>query len=542
VSQTCTDPVLEAWRQQASRMDSEFRILTAHLSRERMTQDVRESVIPSPARPILPAGSIRHAAVRSVPPSRADGRLNTWHERSSAPLEWRGDEPPLKLDRPWLRRQEIPMDLLSRHVMVTGETGSGKTRSGIEPLLGPLLRYRLQSADGGTKTFAMLVFDGKGEFSAMPSQPFLEAEREGRLVRIGGPQDKSRKRIRFFEGLEDLSVADRLLKIDQIAPDAWRSPSGNSASWVEQARAVLRGFANAEALCRRAQRPLLARVLAHLGVPAGAAGDSFFRQLQTLMGCVCQDWKQLKELHGYLTAQGAEAGVGQAEFGFLAMYVGTENLIEQFNYMLMSLTILLSAINRPDVTALVDFDLFASENGPGHLSVYDMIGRGDVIMFSPSTLAQDSITLVGRALKTLFFQAVFTRQDKERPVAYVCDEFHRFVTCDAESGEQNLLDRCRAYRCVCILGTQSVESIRYALSGQTSPEAAIGVMLNNIACKLFLRNSDPRTAGLLQTLLPRPPDGGPHIVEVRPLTTLRPGEVYYLHADGRWGRSQVVLG
>jgi hypothetical protein len=86
-----------------------------------------------------------------------------------------------------------------------------------------------------------------------------------------------------------------------------------------------------------------------------------------------------------------------------------------------------------------------------------------------------------------------------------------------------------------------VESIRYALTGQPHPEAAIGVMLNNIACKLFLRNSDLRTADLLYGLLPRAPGDGPHIVHVRPLTSLRPGEVYFLHADSTWGRAQVAL-
>jgi hypothetical protein len=103
-------------------------------------------------------------------------------------------------------RQEIRRDLLSRHVMVTGGTGSGKTRSGIVLLLGPLLRYRLLSAGGGAKGFAALVFDGKGEFASLPGQPFLEAEREGQPVRIGAAGENGRKRIRFFEELESLSV------------------------------------------------------------------------------------------------------------------------------------------------------------------------------------------------------------------------------------------------------------------------------------------------------------------------------------------------
>lgn len=79
---------------------------------------------------------------------RAYGRRRMEHlPRHTEPLEWTGAEPPLVLARPWLRRTTIPMAELGRHVLATGETGSGKTRSCIQPLLGPLLDYRLPTPD-----------------------------------------------------------------------------------------------------------------------------------------------------------------------------------------------------------------------------------------------------------------------------------------------------------------------------------------------------------------------------------------------------------
>jgi hypothetical protein len=460
---------------------------------------------------------------------------------SSAPLEWTGSEPPLVLNLPWFRKCTIPMALLSRHVMATGESGSGKTRSCIAPLLGPLLRYSLPSQSGEDKNLAVLLVDPKGELGGTLIPALVESERAGRVTRIGAGSNSGMGRLRFYEGLENLCVADKLAKLDQIAPASWRA-SDNNAYWTDQAKGLLRSFANVEASCRaHCGKSLLARVLIDFGIGVDLSKSSFFQRLQTVLNYACQESRRLKALHGILLRVGLEVGLANADCQFLSPYLATQDLIEQFNYVNMALMPLLQSVTSVEVTALIDFDLFSSANDSNYLSIYQMVENGKIILFSPASLAQESINLIGRVLKTLFFQAVFTRKDKERPVAYVCDEFHRFVTCDPESGEQNLLDRCRAYRCICILATQSVESIRYALTGQTSPDAAIGVMLNNIACKLFLRNSDPRTAELLQSLLPSPPNGGRHIIHVRPLTTLRPGEAYFLHADGTWGRKQAML-
>lgn len=111
------------------------------------------------------------------------------------------------------------------------------------------------------------------------------------------------------------------------------------------------------------------------------------------------------------------------------------------------------------------------------------------------------------------------------------------------SGEQSFLDRARAYRAVCVLATQSIASLRYALaqSAGAGPEASEAA-LANCGSKLFFRSTDTATQERLEKLLPAPPvQDRPHIAKVRTAATLRVGESYALMSDGGWQRRRVQI-
>ena len=59
---------------------------------------------------------------------------------STAPRDW-GSEPDFQMGFEWLGRTAIPAHEMSRHWLIMGETGSGKTRSCVMPLLDALLGY-----------------------------------------------------------------------------------------------------------------------------------------------------------------------------------------------------------------------------------------------------------------------------------------------------------------------------------------------------------------------------------------------------------------
>ena len=76
----------------------------------------------------------------------------------------------------------------------------------------------------------------------------------------------------------------------------------------------------------------------------------------------------------------------------------------------------------------------------------------------------ESHGLVAEAVKALFFEAVLgnpRRAAGERMplVAYITDEFHRFVTADSVHGEQSFLDTCRSFNACCVLACQSIKPV-----------------------------------------------------------------------------------
>ncbi|MGC8485816.1 MAG: hypothetical protein ACP5O6_09315, partial [Candidatus Baltobacteraceae bacterium] len=206
----------------------------------------------------------------------------------------------------------------------------------------------------------------------------------------------------------------------------------------------------------------------------------------------------------------------------------------------------------PDVNRLISFDPYFDTEGREDQRLIDIIAeaeKGSIFIYSPTHTVTSTIAdTIGRTLKTAFFKATFLRANKRRPIVYICDEFHRFISDDAESGEQSYLDRCRAYRGICVLATQSIDSLTHALgsgvgSSSDNGRSALSVVLNNSGNKLFFRSTDTETTTRLSLLLPEPPPapGNQHIVRKRPLGTLSAGECYYLFSDGTWGRGQVRL-
>ena len=171
---------------------------------------------------------------------------------------------------------------------------------------------------------------------------------------------------------------------------------------------------------------------------------------------------------------------------------------------------------------------------------------GRLLVFQPARDALDRLVAV--ALKALLFEAVLADPDRARGdpgvplVGYVADEFHRFVTADPVHGEQSFLDTCRSFGAFAVLATQSVASLELELSlGGASPatnEAAVSVLWSNCASKLVFRTTDAATAQRVAELCPAHP-GWTDPLRARPLSTLRVGESVAVLADGRVLREQL---
>ena len=179
-------------------------------------------------------------------------------------------------------------------------------------------------------------------------------------------------------------------------------------------------------------------------------------------------------------------------------------------------------------------------------SVDSNCGRA-IYVFQPAlNSAEDS--LVAKAMKALFFEAVLNSERRREAdhgmplVAYIADEFHRFVTSDLVHGEQSYLDTCRSFGAFCVLACQSVASLRHALTetngSSHSTEPAIDIMLANSGNKLFFRSTDRDVSECIERLCPDSSDGL-SVASGRPPSTLKPGECYAVLADGRFERRQL---
>jgi hypothetical protein len=222
----------------------------------------------------------------------------------------------------------------------------------------------------------------------------------------------------------------------------------------------------------------------------------------------------------------------------MLVYTGDDELLRQWCYAVQSAEPLVNALANPDIEKFVDLDPIQN-NQSSHTNIADLIENGMVILFSPESTEGHRIAAM--ALKQKFFESVFSRKNLLRPIGVVIDEAQQFITSDKETGEQSFLDRCRAYRCIVALATQSISSLKYALGSNAAAQTAIDIVTANTPSKFILRTTDVDTVNWLRSQLPQSTDGNPHIIDVRRPISLRPGEAYFMLADGSWGRRRASI-
>ncbi len=210
----------------------------------------------------------------------------------------------------------------------------------------------------------------------------------------------------------------------------------------------------------------------------------------------------------------------------------------------------LEELASPDLARSISLNPYELPDPDRYLSISESMEKGACILFNPGAGHKSSITdIVGRCVKSKFFEFSFKREDRTRPLVYLCDEFQRYVTGDEESGEQSFLDRCRAYRVICMLATQSLASLRYALSvadtesaGPEAMDASLQILLNNTGNKFFFRSTDLATQRWLKEVVPSCHTGAkPHVLDVRPVSSLQVGECYTLLTSGKFGLGKAVM-
>ncbi|MDD9982377.1 MAG: type IV secretory system conjugative DNA transfer family protein, partial [Gammaproteobacteria bacterium] len=482
---------------------------------------------------------------------------------------------------------EVPREILTRHTLALGDTGSGKTFSAVFPILRALL-----AAPPG-RVGGVLVIDPKGDLG-----PVLAREAHDRLHTIvpsetgldlmAGPDwrlDDDLAAGRYVSAA--MRIVLRVLGFEPALPTRVLAepevPDGSSNAayfdrdgsalllttlafilmvmrpgapppeqWcAEPARGWVRGLldrAHGRAGARGQNALAVTAFALDTGFPLGS--DSTF----IIGGDDDPPWLFGVAATGAASVWGVEPGEARDLLERVKGYWRpmADEAPRQFAGVLSSARVACSAVAEPELANVIYFGCEPGAAGTADLAreLERAVSRdapGRVFLYQPSRSGLDA--LVGKVLKALWFEAVLNDPDRVRGgldlplVGYVADEAHRFITSDPVHGEQSFLDTCRSFGVACVLACQSAASIEHALAqrggGGVQDRAALGIIWNNTGTKLYFRSTDPHTAERVDDACPIHP-GLARVTRVRPLSSLAPGECYAVLADGRFERRQLA--
>ena len=373
-----------------------------------------------------------------------------------------------------------------RHLMVLGNTGSGKTRYVFLPLLTQLLS--LNSGDPGKRAGA-LVFDVKGDMEEHVRTVMKAAGRTDELIILGRGGNAW---FDPFEGLEGDSraVAERLMEI--VGSSHRQGSRGdNDDFWRENNRRLFQVAA------------VVSRVI-HLGDLCGVRGIA--RGVEEIMRVREFDPNEDDD-NPPLIAQiesAERAGIISSEDSRMAaVYLQTE--AKGLSHNTWSIIInyaqaYVSCLRDSRLSSLFD----AAERRPIPFRADQVIDEGRVVLVSLSRVHFGPAAEVYRNLvKTAFQQSALQRFSRfffdgrttrpvnaERPAFFVADEFPSFVTPgSSDDGDAFFLDKCREAKVGCLLAAQGIS----ALASRFTSHSRVLSILNNCSTKIFLSTDCPET-------------------------------------------------
>ena len=468
----------------------------------------------------------------------------------------------------------VPRAALTRHTLILGETGSGKTASGILPVLSAI-------TGEASPVSTALVIDPKSEIYPLLRR-YAGPDCTVRLLRAGvdsiNVMGKSSAVAEVVSKGKWVTAAQKILACAASISDSparvfagTRASSSTNSYWENEgsrlARCVLAFtllitkkdgrleelVSNDLYLCETKRRHLT-----DFGEFAGLLGkgteDPPMNVLAVAHRALCDFFLTSKvsslsaeEVIDALRLAGMTDGeheVVRRELGYWDRISGARN---QYAGVLGEARCCFADFADPAASKSLFFGLErrqATVDFAPDVEV-DIASKGRVIYVYQPTLGHDADALIAKALKGAFFKSVLAsparreRGGKMPLCMYVADEFHRFITSDISHGEQSFLDTCRSFGTACVLATQSEANIRHALAlaREPSPDTAIQILLTNTATKLVFRSTEESVRKLVDGLSP---GDGPHrLTAIRPPTTLRPGECYASLPDGRFERRQL---
>jgi hypothetical protein len=387
-----------------------------------------------------------------------------------------------------------PIDLLE-HVLATGGTGSGKTRSFLLPLVESVLKRFGNQPE--TKA-AMMLMDAKGDMADLASHCVSRSGRAEDLCILGQGGNCWFDLFALFDG-DPTRVSNFLYETLEERGSGGHSRAGSNESyWEENARRLLRAAVT------------LAKASHGIGL-GGLAGISSAIIRIFEVRTHSEDEAADKAVEAILnTSETArDAGlVPSDELETLAEYVkndvrhGNPNTWGTIANMARNYT---SHFSSPELQSL-----FTEQPGRRRIIPETVIDEGLLLIVNLSPVIYgESATPFRMAIKKAFYERILQRnhlveiQDGEprpinhiRPILCVMDEFHTTLNARGRAADAYFLDRAREFRCMCLLASQGISAINSVICDKN----LLDHILNNCRTKFFFANDCPQTSEYFESL------------------------------------------
>jgi hypothetical protein len=440
---------------------------------------------------------------------------------------------------------------LTRHILVTGGSGAGKSLSVVIPVLRAMLQWR-RDEDAGRP--ALLVIDPKRELgevvaayapdvvrldeASTPAVDLFGAVNRSdldagtvvdRWLAISG-SDWSSSRDPFWR------VAARSLFVDLVGLDLALAAKGRDAADGQLCRAsfwrALSHELRSRTLVTDAEQRALLRMRAPISryltllrllprSPNDGENSSAVRATEVLTRCV-------------------------ASYAADVTIPSVSKLSQMASETSMSIVATAVAIAGPladgVVQARICFAAVPPSRARSRLDMRTAIRSGAVLLYQPRDGGEES-ACISRALKAAWYDAVLqgaalgANGQPERLALLVADEFQRAITSVGVSDAQ-YVDRARALGGGCLFATQSTSALRERLP--ENADHALRALLNNVGLRIVMASTDPALPREIESVVPAPPPGFPHLVHARPPALFEPGEALWVRPGG-YGLGRAVL-
>lgn len=437
------------------------------------------------------------------------------------PVPYDAKEPPFVFaEGDFIERTGIhPTELVN--TLITGTTGAGKTFGGVIPLLKSFLSYK----NSKNQWMSMLVIDPKFELEAVCRSELEKGGSLERLTHLGKGH-----RLRYFHKDCPLSLVDRYYHMAEIC---CTKSYGEGKMWLEKSHRMNIAFLQQDRDFYTSTGLSLLGLVHSLITGKDHLNASIWFNLLSIYRFALTGPDHLRWVNNLMVVVvGLFTDFENIESEFKTYAQSNVEMLQQFFYRANLAEDICCNLSHPEVTQSINTDLFPIDENDLHVD--DLLVQGKIILLQPSR--EHTGDLIGRLIKARYFNDIFERSDMLIPIGYVADEFQRFITSDRSTGEQSFLDRCRAYRVNCVLATQSIAALQHALSAGDDKVAVLStqIIVANSPTKLVFRSTDDVTSHQLRNWLPSAPGEMKHVVDVRPISSLKTGYAYYM-LNGDWG-------